>query len=77
MAVGDYTEPTEEVGSGVLAVIESEGYLKRLDAWHLQMSVAVDGASFVLRQVDGEGLGAVADVLSRRLEDLVGSMPFP
>lgn len=51
---------------------------ERLNAWHLQLSILADAIEHVLREVeDPPGLSATADVLQKRLHDLVESCPFP
>ena len=49
-----------------------------LSAWHLQLSILADALDHVLREVeDPPGLSATADVLKKRLFELVDSCPFP
>lgn len=51
---------------------------QRLNTWHLQLSILADALDHVLREVeDPPGLSATADVLKKRLFELVDSCPFP
>ena len=53
-------------------------HTERLNTWHLQLSIVADAIEHVLREVeDPPGLSATADVLQKRLHDLVESCPFP
>ena len=53
-------------------------HAERLNTWHLQLSIVADAIEHVLREVeDPPGLSATADVLQKRLHDLVESCPFP
>lgn len=54
-------------------------HLAELNAWHLELAIAHDAISRILRDLSDydEGLAATGHVLNLRLEALVESCPFP
>ena len=51
---------------------------ERLNGWHLELSIVSDAIGHVLAGIEEpEGLSATAYVLRKRLDELVGSCPFP
>lgn len=49
-----------------------------LNDWHLQLSIVADAIDHILREVeDPPGLSATADVVKKRLLELVDTCPFP
>lgn len=57
-----------------------DDYRRRLDAWHLEVSMAVRSLSFLIKQNQSDfddPLGDIAHIVEKRAMHLVESIPFP
>ena len=57
----------------------NQAYAKRLDAWHIELSIVQKGIQLVLDEMpdEDERLGAVSHVMQRRFLELIESCPWP